>query len=158
LTTYSLAAINKVTEKEATMKLYAVTYEGFGITKIGVTRGSVTSRAKQIGFLKSDRIRMASIEIEDSDAEVLAHMLAEKKGGKAYEVVVSGNFQDPKTGQGFKMNSGQTEVFAITFLQAKHVLKEVKSFLKYNKKTESPLLEISGSRSFKWEYLPVEEL
>lgn len=140
------------------MKLYAITYSGFGITKIGVTRGSVQARAKQIGFPKSDRLRMASIEVEDSDAEVLAHMLAEKKGGRAYDVVVSGNFQDPKTKEGFKMNSGQTEVFGITFLQAKNVLKEVKSYLKYNKATETTLLDISGTRLYKWEYLPVEEI
>jgi hypothetical protein len=141
-----------------TMKLYAVTYEDFGITKIGVTRGSVQARAKQIGFLKSDRLRMASIEIEDSDAELLAHMIAEKKGGRAYDVVISGNFQDPTSKEGFKMNSGQTEVFAITFRQAKNVLSEVKSLLKYNKKTESPMLGISGTRNYKWEFLQVEEI
>jgi hypothetical protein len=56
------------------------------------------------------------------------------------------------------MNSGQTEVFAITFRQAKNVLSEVKSLLKYNKKTESPMLGISGTRNYKWEFLQVEEI
>jgi len=140
------------------MKLYAISYEGFGITKIGVTRGNVQARAKQIGFLKSDRLRMASIEVEDSDAETIAQMLAENKGGRAYDVVLSGNFQDPASKEGFKMNSGQTEVFAITFRQAKSVLREVKSLLQHNKCTESPILKISGSRFYKWDRLPVEEI
>lgn len=140
------------------MKLYAISYEGFGITKIGVTRGSVQARAKQIGFLKSDRLRMASIEVDDSDAETLAQLLAEKKGGRAYDVVISGNFQDPASKEGFKMTSGQTEVFAITFRQAKNVLREVKSLLQYNRRTESTILKISGSRFYKWEHLPIEEI
>ena len=54
--------------------------------------------------------------------------------------------------------SGQTEVFAITFRQAKNVLSEVKSLLKYNKKMENPMLDISGTRNYKWEHIPVEEI
>lgn len=144
--------------------VYAISYKGFPVTKIGTTSMDVRARAQQLGFVLSDDLQIATIEVKDGFAvERMAHKLAEQRGGQCLNALINGVFQNPETWQGIRMNSGNTEVFAVTFKQACRIIKESAKTVQDVKQSCNPLVDMASftlrSRaSHSWKTVPVKTL
>jgi hypothetical protein len=128
-----------------TTVVYAISYKGFPVTKIGITSLDVRVRAQQLGFVLSDDLQIATIEVGNGFAvERLAHKIADQRGGQCMNALVNGIFQNPETWEGIRMNSGNTEVYAVTFKQACRIIKEAAKTVQDVKHSTNPLIDLAG--------------
>ena len=144
--------------------VYAISYKGFPVSKIGVTSMDVRTRAKQLGFVLSDDLQIATLEVPNGFAvERMAHNIAEQRGGQCVTAVANNLFQDPDTGFGIRMNNGNTEVFCVTFKQACRIIKEASKMVEDARKDATVFVDLAKfplrSRSqATWADVPVKAL
>lgn len=147
------------------MIVYAASYEGFPITKIGTTAHNVKQRLSTMGFVVSDKLEIATIEVDDGFAvERVAHAIAERRGGRDMNAVAHSVFQNPETLEGIVMRSGNTEVYNVTFKQACRIIKEAAKIESLEADNCGPLIDLASTSyvdrrgSFTWATLPVKSL
>ena len=145
--------------------IYAVSYKGFSVTKIGTCSGDVKKRIQTMGFVISDDLQVATIKVRDGyAAERIAHNIAERRGGYDTNAIANQVFQDIDSWQGIQLRSGYTEVFNVTFKQACRILKEASTTLKQEREFRNPLIDIAESAlhvrksTYSWQSLPIKEL
>lgn len=144
--------------------VYAISYKGFPVSKIGVTSMDVRIRAQQLGFVLSDDLQIATIDAPHGFAvERMAHNLAEQRGGQCANAVANNLFQNPETGEGIRMNSGNTEVYCVTFKQACRIIKEAAKTVQEVRASAKILVDLSKmplrNRSrYSWKDVPVKTL
>lgn len=145
--------------------IYAVSYKGFSVTKIGTCSGDVKKRIQTMGFVVSDDLQIATVQVSDGyAAERIAHALAERRGGYDFNAIANHVFQDVDSWQGVQLRSGYTEVFNVTFKQACRILKEAANTLNSERMFRNPLIDLSESAlcvrksTHSWNSLPVKEL
>lgn len=145
--------------------VYAISYKGFPISKIGATSMDVRIRAQQLGFVLSDDLQIASIEVADVFAvERVAHNIADQRGGQCLNALVTNLFQNLETWEGIRMNSGNTEVYSVTFKQACRIIKEAAKTVQNAKDASKPLVDYAKiplrgrTTSRSWKSIPVKTL
>lgn len=145
--------------------VYAISYKGFPVTKIGTTSMDVRVRAQSLGFVLSDDLQIATIEVADGfAAERVAHTIAKQRGGQCLNALANNLFQDPETWQGIRMNSGNTEVFSVTFKQACRIIKEAAKIVTDVKASYNPLIDLAAmplavrKAKHSWKTIPIKSL
>jgi hypothetical protein len=145
--------------------VYAISYKGFPISKIGTTSMDVRVRAQQLGFVLSDDLEIATVEVKDGFAvERVAHNIADQRGGQCLNAIANNLFQNPNTWEGIRLNSGNTEVYCVTFKQACRIIKEAAKMVQDTRQSSNPLVDYAKiplrgrSTTHSWKSIPVKTL